>query len=184
MPCAIIILDGLYDIVVETRKDEKLKRLYTIAVQLDESPEEEPDAPWNKKIFDITGELWITSTTGIFKDEATFREKFPDRRVPMRLTLRQAERQKWYDGTVYEGMRYFKKLALSEDPSLAPMSEFPESIFARPRKSKITIPSDRPQWWPIPLNDGPGFEQEFFDKAYMDHYMFIIELRLERKQTQ
>jgi hypothetical protein len=177
MPCAIILRDGLYDIVIETRKDEKLEQLYEIARQLDASPQDEPEAPWNKKVFDITGELWITSKTGIFKDEATFREKFPDRRVPMRLTLRQADKTKWYHGIVYEGMRYFQKLALSEDPSLAPMSEFPESIFARPRKSDITIP-------PIPPNHGTGFEQQFLDKALMDHYMFIVELRLERKQTQ
>ncbi len=177
MPCAIILRDGLYDIVIETRKDEKLEQLYEIARQLDASPQEEPEAPWNKKVFDITGELWITSKTGIFNDEATFREKFPDRRVPMRLTLRQADRTKWYHGIVYEGMRYFQKLALSEDPCLAPMSEFPESIFARPRRSDITIP-------PIPPNHGPGFEQQFLDKTFMDHYMFIVELRLERKQTQ
>jgi hypothetical protein len=180
MPCAIILRDGLYDIVIEARKDKQLERLYTTAVGLDASPEEEQEAPWNKEVFDTTGELWITSKTGIFKEEATFREKFPGRRVPMRLSLRQAERQKWYDGTVYEGMRYFKKLALSEDPSLAPMSEFPESIFARPRKSNITIPPAPPQWWPIPPNHGPGFEQEFLDKAFIDHYMFIVELRLER----
>ena len=177
MPCAIILRDGLYDIVIEARKDKQLERLYTTAVGLDASPEEEQEAPWNKEVFDTTGELWITSKTGIFKDEATFREKFPGRRVPMRLTLRQADRTKWYHGIVYEGMRYFQKLALSEDQSLAPMSEFPASIFVRPRKSDIKISL-------IPPSHGPGAEQQFFDKALLDHYMFIVELRLERKQTQ
>lgn len=178
MPCAIILRDGLYDIVIETDKVERVEQLYNLALMLDACPgKEEPEAPWNKKVFDTTGELWITSKTGIFKEEATFREKFPGRRVPMRLTLRQADRTKWYHGIVYEGMRYFQKLALSEDQSLAPMSEFPASIFVRPRKSDIKISL-------IPPSHGPGAEQQFFDKALLDHYMFIVELRLQRKQTQ
>jgi hypothetical protein len=164
MPCAIILRDNLYDIVVESDKTEGL---YRMAVQLNASLEE-ATAPWNKKVFEITGELWISSTTAIFKDEETFREKFPYRRVPMRLTLRQAEKTKWYHGIVYEGMRYFQKLALSEDSNLAPMSEFPASIFVRPRKSDIKNPS----------NCAPGEEQNFLDKALLDHYMFITELRM------
>jgi hypothetical protein len=177
MPCAIILRDGLYDIVIETDKVERLGQLYNLARQLDASPGEEDYAPWNKNIFDTTGELWISSTTAIFKDESTFREKFPGRRVPMRLTLRQADRTKWYHGIIYEGMRYFQKLALSEDSGLAPMSEFPASIFARPHKSDIKIP-------PIPPTHGHGAEQNFIDKALLDHYMFIVELRMERKKSE
>jgi hypothetical protein len=176
MPCAIILRDGLYDIVVETDKVERLGQLYNLARQLDASPGEDY-APWNKNIFDTTGELWISSTTAIFNDESAFREKFPGRRVPMRLTLRKADRTKWYHGIIYEGMRYFQNLALSEDSSLAPMSEFPASIFVRPRKSDIKIP-------PILPTHGPGAEQQFFDKALLDHYMFIVELRMERKKNE
>ena len=174
MPCAIILRDNLYDIVVETDNPEKNESLYYTALNLDAAPDGEFHAPWNKKVFEITGELWITSTTAIFKDEETFREKFPGRRVPMRLTLRQADRTKWYHGIVYEGMRYFQKRALSEEPSLASMSEFPASIFVRPRKSEIEVPP----------NYSPQQKEMFLDKALLDHYMFITELRMERKKSE
>jgi hypothetical protein len=66
-------------------------------------------------------------------------------------------------------MRYFQKLALSEEPSLAPMSEFPASIFVRPRKSEIDVPP----------NYSPQQKEIFLDKALLDHYMFITELRMD-----
>jgi hypothetical protein len=174
MPCAIILRDNIYDTIIETENLEKLEGLYRIALNLDAAPAGEVHAPWNKKVFEITGELWITSTTAILKDESTFREKFPSRRVPMRLTLRQAEKTKWYHGIIYEGMRYFQKQALSEDSSLAPMSEFPKSIFVCPRKSEIEVPP----------NYNSHQTELFLDKALLDHYMFITELRMERKQNQ
>ena len=172
MPCAIILREGYYDIVIETDKPDKSDKLYNIAHKLEECPEGEEPAPWNKKVLEITGELWITSKTAIFKDEATFREKFPGRRVPMRLTLRQAEKTKWYHGIFYEGIRYFQNLALSEDKDLAPISEFPESIFLCPRKSSIKVPTD----WSL------GTEL-FYQKTILEHYMFLVELRMQRKKN-
>jgi hypothetical protein len=172
MPCAIILRDALYDIVIETDNADRVEKLYNIARQLDCADQDEEEAPLNKQLLATTGELWINSKAGIFNDELTFREKFPGRRVPMRLTIRQAEKIKWYHGIVYEGLAYFQKLALSEDKTLAPMSEFPPSIFLRPRRSSIVIPAEF-----------TGLAEEFREKAIMDHYMFIVELRLERNKA-
>ena len=133
MPCVIILREGLYDIVITTDRTDKIRRLYELGAQLDAY--EEDHAPLNTKILEVTGSLWITSGTAIFNDEADFRQKFPNRKIPMQLNLRQAEKAKWYHGIVYVGFRYFQSKALSEDKELTPMSEFPQNTFKMPSKA-------------------------------------------------
>lgn len=123
MPCVIILREGFYDIVISTDKPDKILRLYELGSQLD--PVSEDWAPLNMNILETIGSLWITSKTAIFNDEADFRRMFPDRKMPMRLTLRQAEKSKWYHGIVYVGLRYFQCKALREDPHLATMTKPP-----------------------------------------------------------
>jgi hypothetical protein len=149
MPCVIILRDGLYDIVITTDRIDKIRKLYDFGTQLDAC--EEDWTPLNTKILETTGALWITSRTAIFNDEADFRKKFPDRKIPMCLNLRQAEKAKWYHGIPYLGFRYFQNRALSEDKDLAPMSDFPQNIFKMPSK-------------------GTDYEM-------LDHYMELVQLR-------
>lgn len=154
MPCVIILREGLYDIVITTDRTDKIRRLYELGTQLDAL--EEDWAPLNTKILESTGSLWITSATAIFNDETDFRQQFPDRKIPMRLNLRQAEKAKWYHGIVYIGFRYFQNRALSEEKELVPMSEFPQNIFKMPSKAT--------------------------DYELLKHYMELAELR-EKKLT-
>ena len=156
MPIAIILHDNLYDIIIETENPEKVEKLYNFARQLNPNTDE-PIAPWNSSIYKKNGELWLTSKSAIFSDESSFREKFPGRRVPMRLTIRHAEKAKWYHGLLDLGHRYFQTRALSDDKDLAPMSEFPASIFTRPNKSSQ--------------------DEQTRQKELLDHYMFLVELR-------
>lgn len=159
MPIAIILQDDLYDIIVETDKPEKVEKLYNFARQLNPT-NDEPISPWNQSIFKKNGELWLTSKSVVFNEESSFREKFPGRRVPMRLTIRHAEKTKWYHGLVYLGTRYFQERALSADKDLAPMSEFPSTIFSRPKKSSA--------------------DEKVQQKEILDHYMCLVELRIAR----
>lgn len=133
MPCVIIIRENLYDNVISTDKIDKIDKLYNFGVQL--SPNDEKCAPWNAEILKTTGCLWITSKVAIYNDEAVFRQEFPIRRTPMRLCLRQAEKAKWYHGILDLGICYFQEKALRDSSELTPMSEFPSTIFKRPRKA-------------------------------------------------
>ncbi len=159
MPVAIILQDNLYDIIVESDKPEKIEKLYNFARQLNPTTDE-PIAPWNSSIYKTNGELWLTSKSAVFSDEDSFREKFPGRRVPMRLTIRHAEKAKWYHGVLHLGIRYFQERALSDDKGLAPMSQFPASILTRPQNSSR--------------------DEEQRQKELLDHYMCLVELRIAR----
>ena len=123
MPCVIILRDRFYDIIVHTDDDNKIQELYDFGLQLDAGADGEDDeAPLNLKIFEMTRELWITSGCALFKDEAEFNKKFPNREVPMRLSLEQSKTIKWSQGIVYAGIRYFGAIALNlgENQELVP----------------------------------------------------------------
>jgi hypothetical protein len=154
MPIVIILSDNLYDIVISTDKPDKLYKLYNFAISL--NPTDEKCAPMNAEILKTTGELWVTSRSVMYNDEADFRSKFPDRRTPMRLDIRHAEKTKWYHGIVDLGIRYFCTKALSEDVDMAPMSQFPASILTRPRKAT--------------------------PEQLLEHYMWLTDLRLKNSQ--
>ena len=154
MPCVIILRDDLYDIVISTDKPEKVYKLYNFAISL--NPTEESPAPMNAEILKTTGELWVTSRCVIYNDEACFRTKFPERRTPMRLDIRHAEKTKWYHGIIDLGIRYFNIKALSLDADLAPISEFPQSILTRPRKAT--------------------------PEQLLEHYMWITDMRVKNRK--
>ena len=153
MPCVIIRRENLYDIVISDDQIDKLYKLYNFGVQL--SPNDEKCAPWNAEILKTTGHLWLTSKVAIYNDEAVFRQEFPARRTPMRLGLRQAEKAKWYHGILDLGIRYFQEKALCDGPELTPMTEFPSTIFKRPRKAT--------------------------PEQLLEHYMWLTDLRANKK---
>jgi hypothetical protein len=154
MPLVIILRDDLYDIVIATDNSEKLYKLYNFAISL--NPTDETCAPMNSEILKTTGELWVTSRCVVYNDEADFRSKFPDRRTPMRLDIRHAEKTKWYHGIVDLGIRYFSIKALSEDATMASISDFPQSILTRPRKAT--------------------------PEQLLEHYMWLTDLRVKNSK--
>ena len=123
MPCVAILRDRLYDIVITTDDEDKIRQLYDLGAQLDASEEDQTD--FNINIFRQVDEFHITSQCVIFKNEANFIQMFPNREAPMLLTLEEAENTEWHQGMLYVGIRYFgaKALNLREYQELVPIFE-------------------------------------------------------------
>jgi hypothetical protein len=112
MPCVAILRDRFYDIIV---RDNNLESLYYFGAQMDASGENE--APLDEQQFAIAHEFWITSDCVIFENEADFFNRFPNREIPMCLTMREAASMNWEDGIVRAGIIYFGNKALRHNPN-------------------------------------------------------------------
>jgi len=117
MPCVAILRERFYDIIVTADDDpENLQRLYYFGSQFYASGEEE--TPFDRQQYELAGEFWFTSGFVMFKNEAAFNNQFPNREIPMVLTIRDAEMMNWEDGIVRAGITHFGHLAEKNDPNL------------------------------------------------------------------